>query len=120
MAPHVVVAPAVQLVIGSRAHFLETDAVVPEGVAEADIERLVADGLIAEYVAPEPEEVEASVSFSQADVDAAVKAAEDAKDAELAQLKSDLEAARASLEELSKKTEPAAKAGSSKTAAPAK
>lgn len=41
-----VVAPAIQVVVGARAHFLETGAVLPEGVAEADIKRLKGKGFI--------------------------------------------------------------------------
>lgn len=43
---HVVIAPAIQVVVGSRAHFLETGAVVPEGVPAADLERLEREGFI--------------------------------------------------------------------------
>lgn len=44
----VVTAPAVQVVVGGRAHFLEEGAVLPEGVDEATLKRFRAEGLIAD------------------------------------------------------------------------
>lgn len=129
MSTHVVVAPAVQLVVGARAYFLEKDAIVPEGVEPEDIERLVTDGLIAEYVEPEPvEETPPAGVFTQEDVDAAVKAAEDAKDVELAEARklveakaaevagqiAELEKAKAAQAEPEKKPAPTSKTSAAK------
>lgn len=121
---HVVIAPAIQVVVGSRALFLETGAVVPEGVPAADLERLEREGFIGEFVPPEVDEAPASTSFSQADVDAAVKAAVEAKDAELADAKVELEKERDALaadrtafeqaQEAAKKSAPATKPAAGK------
>lgn len=44
----VVIAPAVQVIVGGRAHFLEQGAVLPEGVDEATLTRFRAEGMIAD------------------------------------------------------------------------
>jgi len=48
MAAYVVVARAVQFIVGSRGFLLERGAAVPEGVDEAVLERLVSRNFIAE------------------------------------------------------------------------
>lgn len=107
---HIATAAVVKVSIGSPsgnsvAQFVRRGDLVPAGVDDAQIERLVKRGFIEEFEAPEAEP-EPTV-FSQADVDAAVKAATDAQAAELATAKKDLEAART---ELTTKQTPAAKA----------
>lgn len=101
---HIATAAVVKVSIGSPsgnsvASFVRRGDILPEGVDEAQLARLAERGFIAELHAPEPDP-EPSV-FSQADVDAAVKAATDTQAAELTQAKADLEAAKA---ELDKKT----------------
>lgn len=54
----IVKAPAVQVIVGSRAHFLEAGAVVPEGVDQAVLDRLVAEGFLGSVEPAEPEVVE--------------------------------------------------------------
>lgn len=57
---YTVKAPAVQVIVGARAHFLETGAVLPEGVDDSTTERLLAEGLIEAVEAVTPvESVEA-------------------------------------------------------------
>lgn len=115
-ALHIATAAVVKVSIGSPsgnsvASFVRRGDILPEGVDEAQLERLAERGLIAELDVPEPEP-EPEI-FSAADVAAAVKAAEDAKDAELAQAKTDLATARAQFEAEqteAKKSTPAAKA----------
>lgn len=53
---HVVTAAAVQVTAGPRSYFLETGAVLPEGVADDVIERLVDEGMIAEIEPDSPTE----------------------------------------------------------------
>jgi hypothetical protein len=101
MAQHIATAAVVKVSIGSRsgnsvAQFVRRGDLLPEGLDEAQIERLLKQGFIAEHEEPEPEP-EPEV-FSQADVDAAVKAATDAQAAELAQAKKDADAAKAEAE----------------------
>ncbi|KKX97737.1 hypothetical protein [Microbacterium sp. Ag1] len=78
-----------------REQYLYEGAVFdPEAITEAGIEHARAQGLIGD--APEVvEEEPVEAALTQADVDAAVKAATDAKDVELAAVRKDLEAARA-------------------------
>jgi len=54
MAGHVVTAPAVQVIAGGRAFFLERGAVLPGGVAEGVIEHLLANDLIETLAESEP------------------------------------------------------------------
>lgn len=59
MARYEVASAAVQVVAGARAHFVERGATLPEGVEEDVLERLLAEGLIAQIdEAEEPETVE--------------------------------------------------------------
>ncbi|MCW2165071.1 hypothetical protein B0I12_002226 [Microbacterium hydrothermale] len=44
----IVTAPAVQVIVGGRAHFLEEGAVLPDGVDEQTLKRFRAEGLIAD------------------------------------------------------------------------
>lgn len=100
---HIVTAPAIQVIAGVRAHFLEKGAVLPDGVAEETLERLVDEGLI-ESVADETD--------TTADADAAAKADADAKakaDAE-AKAKADADAKAKADAEAKAKAEAAAKA----------
>lgn len=115
-ALHIATAAVVKVSIGSPsgnsvASFVRRGDLLPDGVDEAQLKRLTERGFIAKFDAPEPEpEPE---TFSAADIAAAVKAAEDAKDAELAQAKTDLATARAEFEAQqaeAKKSTPAAKA----------
>ena len=78
---HIVKAPAIQVIAGARAHFLETGAILPDGVAEETLERLVADGLI-ESVADDTDTTEADPDAdakAKADADAKAKTDADAK-----------------------------------------
>lgn len=113
MARYEVSAPAVQVVVESRSHFLERGAILPESVEADVIERFLAEGLIVEAVEPEevPPGADASsgVLFSQDDVESAVKAAEDAASAEIGRLTSELEAVKAELEAAKAKRTPAPK-----------
>ncbi|WP_282946963.1 hypothetical protein [Cellulomonas endometrii] len=54
MAGHVVTSPAVQVIAGGRAFFLERGAVLPGGVAEDVLEHLLANGLIETVAESEP------------------------------------------------------------------
>lgn len=67
----------------------DSDAITEKGIEHARAQGLIDDA--PEIVEEEPIEA----AFSQADVDAAVKTATDAKDAELAAVRKELEAARA-------------------------
>lgn len=112
MTLHIATAAVVKVSIGSPsgnsvAAFVRRGELVPAGVDEPQIERLVKQGFIAEFEAPEAEP-EPEV-FSQADVDAAVKAATDAQSDELAKAKTEAAEAKAAL----------AKAQTPKTAAKA-
>lgn len=49
----VVIAPAVQVIVGGRAHFLEKGAVLPESVDEATLKRFRAEELIADEAVAE-------------------------------------------------------------------
>lgn len=89
---HVVTAAAVQITAAGRTHFLETGAVIPKGVNDEVLNRLVREGLISELKIAEVAEVPRVQVFTQADVDAAVKAAADANEAELEQARSIVEA----------------------------
>ncbi|MCC4906967.1 hypothetical protein [Microbacterium sp. cx-59] len=131
---HVATAAVVKVSIGSPsgnsvASFVRRGEIVPEGVDKAQLTRLVKQGFIAELDEPEPDPE--PVAFSADDVAAAVKAAEDAKDDELAegrrvveeearavaQAKTDLETARAAFETAqaeAKKSTPAPKAPAAK------
>jgi hypothetical protein len=87
MTLHIATAAVVKVSIGgagsnSVAAFVRRGEIVPEGVDKAQLKRLRKQGFIAELeeIEPEPE----PVLYTQEDVDAAVQAAEDAKDAELA------------------------------------
>lgn len=88
---HVVTGAAVQVTAAGRTHFLETGAIIPDGVPEEVLDRLVLEGLIGEFEVIEYEPVPVTV-FSQADVDAAVQAAADANEAELKQARQIIEA----------------------------
>mgnify|MGYP001250666335 CR=1 FL=1 len=115
MAKHIATAAVVKVSIGSStgnsvAQFVRRGDIVPEGVDEAQIKRLEKQGFIAVLDEPEPDPE--PTAFSQGDVDAAVKAATEAKDSELAQAKKDLEAAQA---ELAKKQAPAPKSTPAKS-----
>jgi hypothetical protein len=83
--PYIVTGAAVQITAAGRTHFLETDAVIPEGVDADVLDRLVADGLIADFEIVEVEEIAPERVFTQAEVDAAVQAAADANEADLEQ-----------------------------------
>lgn len=109
---HIVTAPAVQVTAGARAHFIERGGILPQGVDEAVLDRLVDEGLIAEYEAPVDATPPAQTLFTQDDVDAAVADAVAAKDAEFEADKKALADERAEFE--------AAKAADKKPAAPAK
>ena len=75
MGRYEVAAAAVQVVVGARAHFVERGALLPDGVSEEDIKRLVREGLITKYTDPDPaEQAPPAATFSQADFDAAVEA----------------------------------------------
>lgn len=118
MAKHIATAAVVKVSIGSPsgnsvAQFVRRGDIVPEGVDEAQLERLEKQGFIAVLDEPEPDPE--PTAFSQADVDAAVKAATEAKDTELAQAKKDADAARADAEKAKAEL---AKAQASKTPAP--
>ncbi|NLP82593.1 hypothetical protein HF576_01905 [Microbacterium sp. CFH 90308] len=111
---HVATAAVVKVSIGSPsgnsvAQFVRRGDILPEGVDKEQIKRLTKQGFIAVLEEPDPEP-EPTV-FSQADVDAAVKAATDAQAAELKQAQADLDAAKAEIE---KKNAPAAKAPAAK------
>ncbi|MDF2917716.1 MAG: hypothetical protein K0S70_1933 [Microbacterium sp.] len=98
MTLHIATATVVKVSIGgpgsnSVAVFVRRGELVPQGVSEEQLERLVKQGFIEEYELPEVEPE--PVAFSQDDVDAAVKAATDAQSAALAQAKADAVAARA-------------------------
>lgn len=127
MTQHIATATVVKVSIGaaggnSVAAFVRRGDLVPEGVSRVQLERLVEQGFIEEFESPEPD-AEPTV-FSQADVDAAVKAAEDAKDAELESAREAVKAeaikvaeARAELvAEAAKKVAPATKAPAAKQA----
>ena len=45
-----VIAPAVQVAVGVRMLHLERGQLLPDGVAEADVARLIAKGMVAEVV----------------------------------------------------------------------
>lgn len=78
---------------GREQYFYQGTVFDPEAITEAGIEHARAQGLIGD--APEiVEEEPIEAALTQADVDAAVKAATDAKDAELAAIRKNLEAAR--------------------------
>ncbi|WP_396645438.1 hypothetical protein [Microbacterium sp.] len=101
MTQHIVTAAVVKVSIGSPsgnsvAQFVRRDDLVPAGVDEEQLERLVRQGFIAEYEGPEPDPE--PTAFSKDDVDAAVKAATEAQSSELAQAKADAEAAKADAE----------------------
>lgn len=54
-----VIAPAVQVIVGQRAHHVLRGGLLPEGVDEADVERLTRKGMVvAVEDAPEPEPAE--------------------------------------------------------------
>jgi hypothetical protein len=101
MAKHIATAAVVKVSIGSPsgnsvAQFVHRGDVVPEGVDAAQIKRLVRQGFIESLNEPEPEP-EPTV-FSQADVEAAVKAATEAQAEQLKKAQADLAAAKAELE----------------------
>lgn len=101
MAKHIATAAVVKVSIGSPsgnsvAVFVQRGGLVPEGVPEEQLERLVRQGFIEEIEAEEGEATEPE-SFSKDDVDAAVKSAVDAKDAELAEARKALEAEKAEI-----------------------
>ena len=54
MAGHVVTSPAVQVIAGGRAFFLERGAALPGGVSESVIEHLLANDLIETVAESEP------------------------------------------------------------------
>ena len=56
MASYVVTAVAVQVRAGARDYFLETDAVLPEGVAQETLDYLLAEGMITLVEECNPEE----------------------------------------------------------------
>lgn len=91
----VTAAVAVLPTVDGREQYLYQGAVFDDdGITEAGVEHARAQGLIGD--APEVEEEEPiEAALTQADVDAAVQTATDAKDAELAALRKELEAARA-------------------------
>lgn len=96
---HIATKTVVKVSIGSPsgnsvAVFVQRGGIVPEGVDKEQLKRLVRQGFIEAVDVPDPEP-EPTV-FTQADVDAAVRAAEKAKDAELA-------SARALVEEEARK-----------------
>lgn len=98
MTLHIATATVVKVSIGSAggnsvAQFVRRGDLIPDGVDEAQLERLVKQGFVTELEAPEPDPE--PTAFSKDDVDAAVKAATDAKDAELAEAKTALAAAQA-------------------------
>ncbi len=109
---HIVTAPAVQVTAGARAHFIERGGILPQGVDETVLDRLVDEGLIAEHEPPVDDDPPAQTLFTQDDVDAAVADAIAAKESELEADKKALAAERAEFE--------AAKAADKKPAAPAK
>lgn len=53
---HVVISPAIQVIVGARAHFLEKGARVPDGVDKDTIARLVKEKHISEVKEPKTEE----------------------------------------------------------------
>lgn len=83
---YVVEAPVTVIRKEGHERYLERGTIFDaEKIDDDNAEHLLAAGLIADYEAPEPVEEETPAgSFTQADIDAAVKAAVDAKDAELA------------------------------------
>ncbi|MEN0021994.1 MAG: hypothetical protein AAGC61_01845 [Microbacterium sp.] len=76
MTKHIVTAPAVQVLAGARSHFLETGAILPDGVAEDTVKRLVKEKLIA--VVEDEGNTDADAK-AKADADAKAKADADAK-----------------------------------------
>jgi multidrug efflux pump subunit AcrA (membrane-fusion protein) len=84
--------------VDGREQYLYKGAIIESaGFTEKGIKHARAQGLLGE--APEVvEEEQPEPTFSQADVDAAVKAATDAQADELKQAKADLDAAKAELE----------------------
>jgi len=89
----------------------DSEAITEAGLEHARAQRLIGD-------APEVEEEEpVEAAFSQADVDAAVKTAVDAKDTELAAVRKELEAARAEVGKTDESKAEAAKAPAAKTTA---
>ncbi len=131
MTIHIAKAAYVKVSIGaaggnSVAAFVTRGDIVPEGVSKQDLKRLTRQGFIEEIetVEPDPE----PIALTQADVDAAVNAAEASKDAELANAREAVEDAarkvaadREALEqeraELAKSASPAQKAPAVKATA---
>lgn len=89
----------------------DSDAITEKGIEHARAQGLIDDA--PEVVEEEPIEA----TFSQADVDAAVKTATDAKDAELAAVRKELEAARAEVGKSDESKVEAPKASAVKTTA---
>lgn len=123
---HIVTGALVKVSIGSPsgnrvARLVRRGDVVPDGVAEEQLQHLIDRGLIAEVEISEAEEETPRTVFSQQDIDDAVKAAVDAKDAELEQARTDLQAKEAELEQATAALDAAkAEAGKAPAGEPAK